>query len=304
MFTEYLGACDASAAEAVGGNLFVAANDEENLLRVYDRDTGGAPLTTFDLSPFLGTTADHPEADIEASAGVGRRIYWITSHGRNKEARPRPNRRRFFALEVAPTAGGGVSFTPVGAPYTRLLDDLLAAPALEPFGLKRAEKLAPEAAGGLNIEGLAATPTGALLIAFRNPIPDGKALLVPLENPAELLAGSSAVLGEPVVLDLGGRGVRSVTYLREQKRYVIVAGSHDDERDFALFRWDGPGAGRPKELKALVPEGLNPEAAVAYPDRPSELQLLSDDGGVKLDGQECKSLPPQKRRFRGFWIPV
>ena len=51
-----------------------------------------------------------------------------------------------------------MSFTPVGTPYRNLLDDLIAAPALKPFGLEAAEKLAPEAEGGLNIEGLAAAP--------------------------------------------------------------------------------------------------------------------------------------------------
>ena len=304
MFTEYLGACDASAAEAVGGNLFVAANDEENLLRVYDRDTGGVPLATFALTGYLGIDPRDEEADIEACAGVGGHTYWITSHGRNKKKKPQPNRRRFFALDVAPTPGGGVSFTPVGQPYTKLVDDLLAAPALKPFGLKGAEKLAPEDEGGLNIEGLVATQTGALLIGFRNPIPDKNALLVPLENPAELLAGSSAVFGAPITLNLGNRGVRSAAYLRDQNRYVVVAGAPDDERDFALFSWDGPGSLRAKEMKGLVPDDLNPEAAVVYPDLPTKLQLLSDDGGVRLDGQECKSLPPQKRRFRGFWIPV
>jgi hypothetical protein len=33
--------------------------------------------------------------------------------------------------------------------------------------------------GGLNIEGLAATPDGQLLIGFRNPLSEGKALLLP-----------------------------------------------------------------------------------------------------------------------------
>jgi hypothetical protein len=53
--------------------------------------------------------------------------------------------------------------------------------------LEAAEKLPPKAKGGLNIEGLAATPDQELLIGFRNPIPEDKALVLVLTNPKDLL---------------------------------------------------------------------------------------------------------------------
>jgi hypothetical protein len=45
---------------------------------------------------------------------------------------------------------------------------------LKDYELEKAEKLAPKEEGGLNIEGLTATPNGELLIGFRNPIPKEK----------------------------------------------------------------------------------------------------------------------------------
>jgi hypothetical protein len=93
----------------------------------------------------------------------------------------------------------------VGAPYKHLLEDLLAAPQLKDYKLEEAAKLSPEAEGGLNIEGLAATPAGGLLIGFRNPIRRGKALIVPLNNPAGVVEGARADLGDPIELDLEGR---------------------------------------------------------------------------------------------------
>lgn len=72
---------------------------------------------------------------------------------------------------------------PAGRIYTRLLNALLAADTLAPYRLATAAQRAAEAPGGLNIEGLAATPEGTLLIGLRNPLRQGRALLVPLLNP-------------------------------------------------------------------------------------------------------------------------
>ena len=88
----YRGASDASAAVAVSEDMFVVADDENNILRVYRTDVGGMPVETFDLTEFLGTEREHAEADIEGATKTGNRIYWITSHGRNKDGKRRPNR--------------------------------------------------------------------------------------------------------------------------------------------------------------------------------------------------------------------
>ena len=45
--TEFRGLCDASAAVPISTNLVVVASDEENILRVYDRDRGGMPVRSF-----------------------------------------------------------------------------------------------------------------------------------------------------------------------------------------------------------------------------------------------------------------
>src|SRR5688572_27491330 len=85
----FRGACDASGAVPLSDRRFVVADDEDNILRVYDADTGGAPLTQTDLSPALGLPLKgkkHPEApelDLEAATRIADRAYWLTSHGRS-----------------------------------------------------------------------------------------------------------------------------------------------------------------------------------------------------------------------------
>jgi hypothetical protein len=299
---EYRGMCDPSAAAAIGGNLFIVASDEDNVLRVYARGTSDAPQR-FDLSSFLRSDEDHPEADIEGATRIGDRIYWIASHGRNREGKLRTSRHRLFATSVT-VEGDKVTVIPIGLPYTRLLEDLTQAPALRKYDLESASRKAPETKGGLNIEGLAATPQGTLMIAFRNPIPGGKALIVPIENPQQAIEGERTKLGPPIELSLNGLGVRSIEYREGLGRYLIVAGPYNDDGTVALFGWSGKASDTAEPMPEATFGDFNPEAMFVYPGDGTAVQFLSDDGGRKMNGVACKDLPPAKQRFRGFSLDV
>jgi hypothetical protein len=284
--------CDASAAVALDAEHFVVADDEHNVLQIYKRGTP-APVGEVPLAKFLGTKKK--ESDLEGAAAIGKRIYWISSHGRNKDGEVQERRYRFFATELKP--GKTPRVKPVGQAYTGLLDDLLLERALVQYGLDAASQRAPEAVGGLNIEGLAATLEGDILIGFRNPLTAaGRALIVPLKNPKGVVNGKKAKFGVPIELDLDGRGIRSIEWI--DGRYLIVAGPTADDGTFALFRWSGNPSDAPAAARVDLKE-LRPEALFAVPGT-GEVQLLSDDGGVKTDGVECKDLAPAKRSFRSL----
>lgn len=298
--SEYSGMCDASAAVGLGRGLFAVANDEDNILRIYDAGKPGSAVWQSDFTAFLRASPDSAESDLEAAARIGDRIFWMTSHGRNKKGKERASRHRFFATEIVP-AGSGFELRPVGQPYDRLLIDLISAPALSRFRLGAASMRAPKSPGALNLEGMAADEQGRMWIGFRNPIPEGRALLVRLQNPAEMIAGQGAAIGEAVLLDLGGLGIRELA--RSGGYYWIVAGPYDEKKRFALYRWAGDDT-PPVALEGILPAELNPEALAAHPDRPAGvLQVFSDDGGVEFNGVACKELPdPWQRRFRSGWI--
>jgi hypothetical protein len=307
--------CDASAAVPVGPTMFVVANDEDNRLRVYRRDTPGAPVPVYrkkhpgkpvssvDLSSFLKVDPKHPESDIEGATRVEDRVYWITSHGTNRNGKPRPNRQRLFATEVK-VSGEKITIAPVGKPYRDLLKDLTASPWLKEYKLDDAAKKPPEQEGGLNIEGLSATPQGSLLIAFRNPTPDGKALLIPLENPKQVVDGKAAKVGKPISLSLGGLGIRSIEYFQAKGKYLIVAGPHGDEGDFHLYQWSGPPSEEAEPIEGVNFRGLHPEALIIYPEEKTRVQVLSDDGSEKINGKDCKDeeVEPEHKYFRSVWI--
>jgi len=298
----FTGMCDASAVNALSGGLAVVADDEENVLRVYDAQRAGAPISSFDLSSLLGLPAKRRkdgsvvsrELDIEAATSIGTELYFITSHGRDSSGRLREERLKFFALR--PTSPQ--TWALQGAPYEALLDDLQREPSLAGFELQAAARLPPKAPGGLNIEGMTGRAEGGLWIGFRNPVPRGRALLVPLLNPQAIVLGARAEFGPPRLLDLGGRGIRALGYWRGQ--YLIVAGAFDASRAAALFRWDG--ADGVQALPAADVTHYNPEALLGSDER-DEILLLSDDGSELIDGVECKKLKdPARKRFRGLRV--
>ncbi len=297
--TVYSGEGDASGAVAVTSNLFLVADDEDNNLRLYRNDMGGPPIKEFPCDAFLEVRGKSLEADLEAGARIGDRAYWIGSHGRNKNGKERPNRCRFFATDLS-VEGSEVTVTPVGKPYKGLLDDLNRDGRFEPFHFAASSRLTPKEEGAFNIEGLCATPEGHLLIGFRNPVPQGKALLIPLLNPNELIEGKAAQFGSAIELDLGGLGIRDIAYF--EGTYVISAGSFHGGGPFRFYRWSGTGT-EPVRIRVENLGDYHPEAIIIYPDKGlREIQILSDDGKREVDDISNRDRPMRQRTFRSFWI--
>jgi hypothetical protein len=299
---QYQGACDASAAAALDTNLVVVASDEDSRLRVYDRDRGGPPVQVFDLVPHLRLGRGSSETDLEGAARVGDRIYWVTSHARNKDGEMRPNRHRFFAVDFR-QSNGRLEMVVSGQPYAGLASDLANTPHLRQFDFAGAARRQPKAPGALNIEGLCANGAGQLLIGFRNPVPGGQALLIPLTNPDQVIAGQRAKFGEPILLDLDGLGIRDIVFY--QDKYIVVAGPFDGGGREKLFSWSG-SATRPKLFKQVKLKQLNPEAVAVYPDKAlSEFQLFCDDSSQRIGKKDCADLKdPMAKLFRSVWIEL
>jgi hypothetical protein len=152
----------------------------------------------------------------------------------------------------------------------------------------------------LNLEGLGVAPDGSLLLGFRSPVPNGRAMLVGLSNPAAVAAGKPPVFSNPTYLDLGGLGIRAMSNYRGA--HLIAAGSSADGGRGKLYRWDGGGNAAPIDVSAPGFEALNPEALFTPEERP-EVLVLSDDGTRIIGGRPCKKLKdPKQKRFRGMWV--
>jgi len=334
------GTSDTSAGIALDERTLLVADDENNILRAYGVK-GGKCIFRFDLTNFLGVAGKFPEVDIEGAARIGDRVYWISSHGRNRDGKWRPNRCRFFATDIR-TAPGGISIRQTGRPYTKLAESLAADPAIRAacpevaasfhqgkLGGDDKRRLAPKA-HGLNIEGLCASADGnRLYIGLRNPLAGlrgasgDRAIVIPLLNPGEIVEKSPEPrFGRPVLWNLGGRGIRDMVRSGHHRTTFVLAGPHGGKDGrFALYRWSGKAGEQPVFLQkwdSRTP-AWRPETIIAWPGSPGVL-LLSDDGvvPVRVGGPaECidakyyrsdgttlnKHLRDENRKyFRARWI--
>ncbi|MCU0547436.1 MAG: hypothetical protein MUE44_35620 [Oscillatoriaceae cyanobacterium Prado104] len=306
----HTGTSDASSAIAIDSDYMVVADDEDQVIRLFDRNDSGLSLKSFNFTTDLGLTqlsGGFPrEVDIEASTRLGNTIYWMGSHSNSSGGADRPNRERIFATNIS-GSGIGTTLTYAGR-YDFLEDDLIAWDNANGHGLgagflgfsaSAAATILPEQSNGFNIEGLTIAPDGTTgYVSFRAPQTDttarDRALIVPVTNFTTLLSATgggtagSATFGAPIQLDLGGRGIRSIDR-NASNQYLIVAGpagaaTGTAPNDFRLYTWTGNASDKPllqsANLTALNADGSF-ESIVEVPSNltnASPIQLLVDNG--------------------------
>lgn len=279
---EYKGLCEASGAAALDGSHFAVASDETNVILICRRGSAD-PVGKLDVEPF--TTFD--KSDLEAAARVGSRIYWISSHSFNNSGNDRAKRKVLFATDIV-SGSGSPTLKEVGIPFTGLRDALTNAVGVPP--------------AKLNIEGLAATENGGLLIGLRGPLVNDEAIVVPFENPAEVISGSATPrFGQAIRLKLDGLGIRSIDRVGTgDRRYLVSAGPvNDGAAPFRLYWWSGRADDvRPNEIKNVDIAGIKPEALISF-ENPAGIYALSDDDDTCSDEG-----PVAQRRFRARELTI
>jgi Protein of unknown function (DUF3616) len=205
-------------------------------------------------------------------------LYAVTSHSRDDDGDEKKSRGKLvrFQMEgdrvVAPVVVDGLKPALVAA------HTLLAAAA---------EIEDAKSAGGLNIEALEITPDRQrLLVGFRSPLQGGHALIASVENPTAIFeAGAPPQVSSTLqALDLGGQGIRGMSYMASLDGYLVISGPATREKDdFKLWFWSGqPGA---SARRVTVPglqgferaEGVSP----AVMDGALRIIIVSDDGDRK-----------------------
>ncbi len=291
----YTGSCDGSGAVALDADHFIVANDETSKLLVFHRYEPGPPLQTVNIRKSLDLKKNE-EADLEAMARIEDRIYLIGSHARGRDGKKEKERRKLVGIQIQ-RSNTGYTFHPVGDAYEDLLDDLTGHPGFATLKLKSAARASGNTPDALNIEGLCAAADGSLWLCFRGPRIGGRALLIPLLNPEDALAGAKARFGLHVPLDLHERPIRGADNFQGQ--ILLIADGNGKDRPPALYRWDGQSSAA---TQLTIPEIniLDPESILLYPDTGLQsLQILSDDGNRRLIEKDCKdSKDASQKRFR------
>ncbi len=307
------GIADASAAIALDDNYMIIANDESNLLYVFDRKSSGLPVKTYDFSSLLGL-ADNSEVDMEAGArsiAHPGKIYWMgsLSNSSNSPFGLKANRNRVFTVDITGT-GAATAFT-FGKHVDNLREQLIIWGDANGYNFTAATNAGtdPKTADGFNVEGMVFGPDNTTMyIGFRAPlVPMGsgtKALIAPIQGFEDWFDnGTPIAIGAPIELDLGGRGIRDMIRL-SNGGYVIVAGNVGGAATGALFKWTGNPADAPTQITTMDVSALNVEGvmqinagSVLMEDR---LQVISDNGDDAFYGDGIAAKDLAQDNFKKF----
>ena len=194
-------AADGSTAIAIDADHMWIANDEDQTLRLYNRQQSGMPIKSINFNDDLGSDI---EIDLEGSFQNGDAIYWMGSH---------TNISRSVILGTTLSESGSNSTLTYFGEYGTLREDLITWDETNGHGLGISFL-------GLNtsleIEGLALDPNNpdGALVAFRGPLVDARALIVPVVNFQLIVTDNqvpnSAIFGDPILMDLEGHSIRSM----------------------------------------------------------------------------------------------
>jgi hypothetical protein len=206
-----------------------------------DRPVHLAGIVSEDGQPALRASAFSAfpgEADdLEGVAmGPDGRVYAITSHTPGEDGALGAGRRKLLRFQV--TADGG---------YGRIEEFS----GLLPLLLQRVAAVATDAMS-VDIEGLVFDRQGRLLIGLRQPVVRGRSVVLIMENPAAVFDGGEVpvLAASPILLDLGGGGIRAMTCAACCGGYLLANELESDggKPRSCLWLWDGNPASQPLQL--------------------------------------------------------
>ncbi|MNL52477.1 hypothetical protein D3C87_1756590 [compost metagenome] len=117
---------------------------------------------------------------------------------------------------------------------------------------------------------------------------DGRAIIASVENPhgvfeADEVPRVAADLNE---LDLGGHGIRGLSYVSSIGEYLVISGPVSREPgQFALWLWNGQPGGAARSVTVPGLQGLERAEGVspAVIDGVARIVIVSDDGNRKAE---------------------
>ena len=205
-------------------------------------------------------------------------LYAVTSHSRDEDGTQKKSRDKLvrFRIEgdrvVKPVVVDGLKPALVAAHPL-----LAAASTVEDV----------KASGGLNMEALEITPDRQrLMVGFRSPLQGTHAVIATIENTEAVFeAGAEPVVtGALYLLDLGGQGIRGLSYVASLGGYLVISGPTSREKDdFKLWFWSGQSGAAARRVTIEGLQGLQRAEGVspAVINGEQRIIIVSDDGDRK-----------------------
>ncbi len=271
----FVGLFEPSAVVQLSSGLVLIAEDE-----------GRQPLTIFSIQSEgkqLKLIRQKVEIDMQLSLddleggaiGKNGEIFFITSHSRSGKGKKRKKRERLVRFGVKGSTINNIKT------YGSLSTDI------EKYWQRfSAHKLVDM--NNLNIEALAfQEDLSKLFIGLRAPLNNGRSNLLLLKNPYAILKNKemSASFESLISLDIGGGGIRAMTFDKIGRRFLL-ANEIPDKKDklrLAVWEWSGKKDDTPLRLRLPKIKGVKNIEGMAFVTSNSGRYLLMvcDDGNRK-----------------------
>ncbi|NNK95351.1 MAG: DUF3616 domain-containing protein [Desulfobacterales bacterium] len=263
-------------AQLSDGSILIVEDEGDEPLHLFSIGSEKAELI-LNAKPLKGTKLKVD--DLEAIAkGENGDLFLITSHSATKDGSRKKKREKLIKTSLVNQQISSFGTT-----------DLLTRSIQKQLESKLS--LGEEELNRTNIEGMAFHPTGKkLLIGLRSPTHLGKALILTLMNPYDLIErGEKPKFSEEIIsLDLEGAGVRAITYYEDQRKFLIAgetAGKQGKLRS-RIWIWNGKANHQPVKLKLLkTKEAKNIEGITIASFEGSTYLLFVCDNGDKNKAQ-------------------
>ncbi len=207
--------------------------------------------------------------DLEAITSHSNTVYLATSHSLNKSYKAKNSREKLIKFTY--DDGKITNFHS----YGNLKNDLL-----ENF--KNYYSKTTLSANSINIEGLSFNNKNkSLLVGFRSPIINSKAIIIEIQNPKRIFSAEKPIFSKPIELDLGGLGIRDMTYDSQKKGYWILAGSVSERTNgFQLWFWDKENS-KVSQIKNTPDLGYAEGITIINKNSKKPSLLIVEDNGIK-----------------------
>ncbi len=202
-------------------------------------------------------------------------VYAITSHSRDDGGKEKKSREKLVRFRIE----GNRVVKP------KVVDGLKRAmTARHPLLAAAAKVRAVKSDGGLNIEALEISPDQQrLLIGFRSPLHEGRAIIASVENPSGIFEANEAprVAAALDEVELGGQGIRGLSYMPSIGEYLVLGGPVSRQPvQFDLWLWSGQSGASARRVTAPGLKGFKRAEGVgpAVIDGVQRIIIVSDDG--------------------------
>jgi hypothetical protein len=281
-FQELTGLYEPSAIQQLpDGRLLVVEDEKQHPFSLITIDSDGA-VSSKALSPgFFEFEGDFWNLDDLEGLALDQSgsAYALTSHSRDDDGDEKKSRDRLVRFRVE---GNRVVKPKVVSRLKRALT------AIHPVLAAAAAVQDVKLGGGLNIEALAIGPDQQqLLIGFRSPLQGSLAIIASVENLAAMFDGdaSPVVSATLTKLDLGGNGIRGMSYIPVLSGYLIISGPVSRESvQFDLWFWSGQSNASARRVTVAGLQGFEHAEGVcsAMIGGKRRIIIVSDDGSRKV----------------------